>query len=147
MWSTHNRLIVIMNRPDTTCRSARVDGLLFGNNEGVAGKRLHSPTSCRTIAASGAASQEVGQEVRVGEYPFREDAVVTRILRGTKAAGRAVEAKTQHCYYVLLRVGADFKYATLQHVTVDGAPTLPIEWCEDSAFSGYPPAANQWDQV
>ena len=64
---------------------------------------------------------------------FSEDAVVARILRGTKAAGSALEAKTQHCYYVLLKVGGDFKYAALQHVAGDGinAPEQhkqPTKW-------------------
>ena len=31
-------------------------------------------------------SLEIGQEVTVGKYPFDQDAVVARILRGTKPA-------------------------------------------------------------
>ena len=56
----------------------------------------------------------------VGKYPLtiqRGCSGRARILRGTKAAGRANKAKTQHCYYVLLKVGGDFKYAALQHET------------------------------
>ena len=65
----------------------------------------------------------------------------TRILRGTKAAGRAEQNKTQHCYYALLKVGSEFHYAALQHLHYHGAPYIPIEWCEDVGFSGHGPSA------
>ena len=126
----------------TTCRSARVDGLLFSSGELLGDWEAY--TLFYAAPARGQwRSLEIGQEVQVGKYPFSEDAVVARILRGTKAAGRATEAKTQHCYYVLLKVGSDFKYAALQHVAGNGAPTLASDWYDDIAFGGFPPTANQ----
>jgi len=127
----------------TTCRSARVDGLLFGSGEKLGDWEAFTLFYVRPAHGKWR-SLEVGQEVQVGECPFHEDAVVTRILRGTKAAGRADEAKTQHCYYVFLKVSGDFKYAALQHVTGDGAtPTIALDWCDDTAFDGHPSKSNK----
>lgn len=127
----------------TTCRSARVDGLLFGSGEKLGDWEAFTLFYVRPARGKWR-SLEVGQEVQVGEFPFHEDALVARILRGTKAAGRADEAKTQHCYYVLLKVGGDFKYAAMQHVAGDRAtPTIAVEWCDDTAFDGYPPESNK----
>ena len=71
--------------------------------------------------------------------------MVARILRGTKAGARG---RPQHCYYVLLKVGMDFKYAALQHVHDDyqsryGTAQLAEQWIDDTSFSGMPPPANQ----
>ena len=78
----------------------------------------------------------------VGDYPWSEDAVVARILRGTKPGAHG---RMQHCYYVLLKVGAGFKYAALQHVHSEGNGwhNISMEWLEDTAFEGHPPKANQ----
>ena len=79
-----------------------------------------------------------GQKVHVGENPHAQMAIIARILRGTKPAGKAAEAKTQHCYYVLLQVGQEFEYAALQHIHYDPGYTYDTEfqWCEEVAFEG-----------
>ena len=88
---------------------------------------------------------QVDQKVTVGEYPFCEDAVVARIIRGTKAAGRATQAKTQHCYYVLLQLDTDgsFTYAALQHVHDAGVEVGGFACKFTSALGGNLPTANE----
>lgn len=88
---------------------------------------------------------EVGQEVTVGKDPFTEDAVVARILRGTKPAGRAAEAKTQICYYVLLKTEKGFQYAALPHVNCVSVCDSGVAqaWVGDCSHEGYLPKENQ----
>ena len=126
----------------TTCRNAKVEALLLGS-----GQKIGEWTAFTLLYAKPDGdkwrSLEVGQEVMVGAFPFDEAAVVARILRGTKPGSHG---RTQHCYYALLKVGAAFQYAALQHVHSQGARPnidLSMAWCEDSAFGGYPPTANQ----
>ena len=126
------------------CRTPRVDGFLFGTGErlGVwdAFKLFYAIPSDSRLR-----SLECSQRVVVSN---EDDAIVIRILRGSKAAGRAAECKTQQCYYVLLKVGAHFKYAALQHVrgstrtSADDAD-ISLEWLDDTSFEGEPPTANQ----
>ena len=122
----------------TSGRSAQVKATLFGS-----GEKLGDWDSFTLYYAKPDGEQlcslECGQRVQVGE--FDQDVVVTRILRGTKAAGRAEQNKTQHCYYALLKVGSEFHYAALQHLHYHGAPYIAIEWCEDVGFSGHGPSA------
>jgi hypothetical protein len=122
----------------TTCRNARVDGLLFGSGEMLGDWEYFTLFYVKPDCGQWR-SLEVGQEVQVGKYPFDEDAVVARILRGAKPAG----TKYQHCYYALLKVGGEFQYAALQHVAYNGAwlPTLAFAWCEEYSFAGYAPQA------
>ena len=127
----------------TPGRSATVSALLCGTGEKFGEwdaytlfwpKPSHDhPSSLRELV--------VGEEVTVGKFPFEEQAVVARILRGTKPAGRAAEAKTQHCYYVLLKVGANFKYVAMQHITPEWRGRA-AGW-DDVAFEGVQFASEQ----
>ena len=96
-----------------TGRNAKVEALLFG----TAGEKLGAWEAFTLFYVKPDGAQwratEVGQKVTVGHYPFDEDAVVARILRATKPGAHG---RMQHCYYVLLKVGENFKYAALQHV-------------------------------
>ena len=98
-----------------TGRTAKVDGLLFGKGEKI-GEWDAFTLFFVNPSVSKLCTLGVGLEVYVGEYGDHEDAVVTRILRGIKAAGTAASGKMQYSYYVLLKVGATYKYAALQHV-------------------------------
>ena len=82
------------------------------------------------VPASGTSLEKVefAQEVNVGPaFPDGEVGIVLRILRGTKAAGRAADAKTQLCYLVLLLVGKKLKYAALQHIG-------PTDWTKGDGY-------------
>jgi hypothetical protein len=126
----------------TTGRSAKVEGLLFGSGEKLGEWEAFTLFFVRPGAAQ-CRSLEVSQKVTVGD--FHKDAMVARILRGTKAGAHG---RPQYCYYVLLKVGTDFKYAALQHVhdmyqRMYGRPQLADQWMDDTSFSGMPPTANQ----
>jgi hypothetical protein len=90
-------------------------------------------------------SLECSQRVVVSN---EDDAIVIRILCGSKAAGRAAECKTQQCYYVLLKIGAHFKdaalYSTRGSIRSSGDDAdISLEWLDDTSFEGEPPTANQ----
>ena len=125
-----------------TGRNAKVEALLFG----TAGEKLGAWEAFTLFYVKPDGAQwratEVGQKVTVGHYPFDEDAVVARILRATKPGAHG---RMQHCYYVLLKVGENFKYAALQHVHGAGnnLQCISEEWWEDTSFEGHPPAASQ----
>ena len=89
------------------------------------------------VPASGTSLEKVefAQEVNVGPaFPDGEVGIVLRILRGTKAAGRAADAKTQLCYLVLLLVGKKLKYAALQHIG-------PTDWTKGVFTTARNPAS------
>eukprot|EP00966_Prymnesium_polylepis_P297472 6873131-Prymnesium_polylepis.1 len=49
-------------------------------------------------------SLECAQQVIVGKWPYEDNGIVVRILRGTKAAGRAPEQKKAGHIKMLLRL-------------------------------------------
>ena len=100
----------------TTGKTAKVCGHLFGCGEKLGDWEAFTLFYVQPNGGEPRRSLQVGSEVHVGEYPFVEDAVVARILRGTKPAGSAADARMQQCYYVLLKADDGFKYAALQHV-------------------------------
>ena len=131
----------------TTCRNAQVEATLFGTGE-VMGEWVAYTLFYAKPAQGKLRSFETGQCVCVGTYPFEDHAVFTRILRGTKRSGTAANTKTQHCYYALLKVGENFKYAAMKHVRdeYDGRsrPNISIAWCDDeTAFEGLPPDSSK----
>jgi hypothetical protein len=126
------------------CKTTRGDGILFGTGEKLGEWDVFTLFFTKPQADK-YYSLEVGQEVTVGKHPFTEDAVVARILRGTKSAGRAADAKTQLCYYVLLKTKTGFNYASLQHVNCECVCDSGVAqaWVGDCSHEGYLPKENQ----
>lgn len=140
----------------TTGRTARVEAILYGSGEKLGEWGAFTLFYAKPSDSKQLRSLECGQRVVVGERPHEEQAIVTRILRGTKPAGRAEEARTQHCYYVMLQVSDAIKYVALQHVHYPdpaygswtefvrgGAPFIDWEWLDDVAFEGGRPKVNK----
>ena len=65
---------------------------------------------------SGLCSIERGDRVLVCGQHLESAATVVRILRGKKQSGTAAAPKEQHVFYVLLKVGSQWKYIALKHV-------------------------------
>ena len=68
--------------------------------------------------SDGLCSIERGDRVLIcGQHFIGEhQATVARILRGKKQSGTAAAPKDQRVFYVLLKVGNDWKYSALKHV-------------------------------
>ena len=120
-----------------TGRNASVSGLLFGNGETLG--EWKSFTLLFAKPEWRLESLGVGWKVTVGTFPNAERATVARILCGSKPAGRADEAKTQHCYYVLLQVGDEleysFEYVALQHIHIENGDA-DYNWSHEVPWSG-----------
>ena len=126
--------------------SSRVDGWLFGTGEKLGQwdaftlfYRKPDYDNRNLFGEPTIGSFELGQEVEVGE--LRKDAIVARILRGTKPAGKAGSGKTQQVYYALLKVGNTFAYAALQHIyhpAQHPAPSISPGWFDDISDNGAP---------
>jgi hypothetical protein len=121
-------------------KTARGDGILFGSGEKLgeweAFSLFYTMPQKQVLY-----SLEIGQEVTVGTFPYYEDAVVARILRGTKPAKGG---KTQFCYYALLKTATGFQYCGLQHVHNPGTVDYIHQgWIDDTCHFGKPPKANQ----
>ena len=106
-------------------RKARVDGFLFDTGEKLGDWTAFSLYYVKSDGKS-MRSLECAQHVIVGKLPYEDNAIVIRILRGVKQAGRADDDKTQQCHYVLLKVGSEFKHAALQHVHADPLHSLTL---------------------
>ena len=97
-------------------------GVCFGNGEKFgpwdAYTLFHAVSVDPMRPSDGFCSIERGDHVLicgqhcVGEYK----ATVMRILRGQKQSGTAAAPKDQHVFYVLLKVGSDWKYSALKHI-------------------------------
>jgi hypothetical protein len=120
----------------TASRCPKLEALLFGTGETFG--EWEAYTVYYPMADPAHQSLQVGQQVYVGK--LRKLALVARILRGTKAAGKAGEGKTQQVYYVLIKDGAEFQYAALQHVRpaeLEYEPSCTTEeWCDETPWHG-----------
>ena len=94
----------------TVGRAAKVEGVLLGMGERLGAWEAFTMFYSKDIQKM--TTFTYGEKVNIVET----NAIVVRILRGTKAAGKE---KVQHCYYVLLKVDGRFQYAALQHVRHD----------------------------
>ena len=94
----------------TVGRAAKVEGVLLGMGERLGAWEAFTMFYSKDIQKM--TTFTYGEKVNIVET----NAIVVRILRGTKAAGKE---RMQHCYYVLLKVDGSFQYAALQHVCHD----------------------------
>ena len=116
----------------TSGRKAQVDAVLFGTGEKLG--EWESFTALFAKPQWRLHPLVCGQKVQLSGYKM---AVVARILRGTKSAGRADEAKTQHCYYALVLIETDqtFEYIALQHIYYKHLEFHRL-WDEEGAVGG-----------
>ena len=97
-----------------TGKHEKLEGTFKGIGETLGDWDAFKSFQASPTASTGVEDLECGDLLECG--PDARKATLVRILKGTKAAGTAEEAKTQSCFVALLCGGDEWLYATLPNV-------------------------------
>ena len=97
-----------------TGKHEKLEGTFKGIGETFGDWDAFKSFQASPTASTGVEDLECGDLLECG--PDARKATLVRILKGTKAAGTAEEAKTQSCFVALLCGGDEWLYATLPNV-------------------------------